>query len=30
MEINNIWSALSSENPELINLILHIGMFIEG
>ena len=30
MEINNIWSTLSSENPELINLILHIGMFIEG
>lgn len=30
MEINNIWNALSSENPGLITLILHVAMFIES
>lgn len=29
MEISNIWSALTSENPELVTIILHIAMFIE-
>ena len=28
MEINNIWNALTSENPELVNLILRICTFI--
>ena len=30
MEINNIWSALSSENIAIINLMKYIGMFIES
>ena len=30
MEINNIWNALTSENPELVNLILRICTFIEN
>ena len=30
MEINNIWNALTSENPELVTLILHIATFIES
>ena len=30
MEINNIWIALTSENPELVTLILHIATFIES
>ncbi len=30
MEISNIWTALSTENPELVTLILHIAMFIES
>ncbi len=30
MEINNIWNALTSENPELVTLILHIAVFIES
>lgn len=29
MEISNIWSALTCENPELVTIILHIAMFIE-
>ena len=30
MEINNIWNALTSENPELVDLITQICMFIES
>ena len=30
MEISNIWTALSTENPELVTLILHICTFIEN
>lgn len=30
MEISNIWTALSTENPELVTLILHIVVFIES
>lgn len=29
MEISNIWTALSTENPKLVTIILHIAMFIE-
>lgn len=30
MEISNIWTALSTENPELVDLITQICMFIES
>lgn len=30
MEISNIWTALSTENPKLITIILHIAIFIES
>lgn len=30
MEISNIWTALSNENPELVDLITQICMFIES
>lgn len=30
MEISNIWTALSTENPKLVTLILHIVVFIES
>lgn len=30
MEISNIWTALSTENPELVTIILHIAVFVES
>ena len=30
MGINNIWNALTSENPELVTIILHIAVFMES